>query len=85
MPNGLPESSPNMRYRSQSEGMFNIEYYLVTKQALDRSNQNFVTKFNHIPHLACGLWYDYMPSGLPQTQSQGAHRSKSDVMFAIKY
>ena len=43
----------------------------VTKLALERSEQNFVTKLNHAPNLAWGLYYMSMPNGLPQAQSQG--------------
>ena len=45
---------------------------LFTKQALERSEQNFVTKFNHVTHLAWGLYYMSMPNRLPQARSQGA-------------
>ena len=44
----------------------------VTKLALERSEQNFVSKFNHVTHLAWGLNYMSMPKGLPQAQFQGA-------------
>ena len=43
----------------------------VTKLALERSEQNFVTKFKHVTHLAWGLYYMSMPNGLPRAQSQG--------------
>ena len=43
----------------------------VTKLALERSEQNFVTKFNHVTHLPWGLYYMSMPNGLPQAKSQG--------------
>ena len=45
---------------------------LFTKQALERGEKNFVTKLNHVPHLALGLYCTYMPNGLPPAQSQGA-------------
>ena len=41
------------------------------KQALERSEQNFVTKLNHAPQLRYGLYYMFMPKGLHQAQSQG--------------
>ena len=44
---------------------------LLTKQALEISEQNFFTKLNHAPHLACGLYYMSMPNGLPPARSQG--------------
>ena len=44
---------------------------LFTKQALERSEQNFVTKLNHVPHLAWGLYCMSMPNGLPPARSQG--------------
>ena len=44
---------------------------LFTRQALERSEQNFVTKSNHVPHLAWGLYCMYMPNGLPPARSQG--------------
>ena len=45
---------------------------LFTHQALERSKQNFVTKFNHVTHLAWGLYCMSMPNGLPPARSQGA-------------
>ena len=45
---------------------------LFTNQGLERSEQNFVTKFNHVTHLAWGLYYMSMPNGLPPARSQGA-------------
>ena len=45
---------------------------LFTKQALEISEQNFVTKLNHEPHLAWGLYCMSMPNGLPPAWSQGA-------------
>ena len=45
---------------------------LFTKRPLERSEQNFVTKLNHAPHLSWGLYYMSMSKGLPQTESQGA-------------
>ena len=45
---------------------------LFTKQALERSEQNYVTKLNHVPHLAWGLYCMSMPNGLPPAGSQGA-------------
>ena len=44
---------------------------LFTHQALERSEQNFVTKLNRVPHLAWGLYCMYMPNGLPPARSQG--------------
>ena len=43
----------------------------VTKLALEISEQNFVTKLNHAPHIAWGLYYMSMSNGLPQAQSRG--------------
>ena len=45
---------------------------LFTKQALERSEQNFITKLNHVPHLAWGLYCMFMLNGLPQAWSQRA-------------
>ena len=45
---------------------------LFTNQALERSEQNFVTKLNHVPHLAWGLYCMSMPNGLPPARSQWA-------------
>ena len=45
---------------------------LFTHQALERSKQNFVTKFNHVTHLAWDLYYMSMPNALPKARSQGA-------------
>ena len=49
---------------------------LFTKQALEISEQNFVTKLNHIPHLAWGLNCLSMLNGFPQAWSQGAQQVK---------
>ena len=45
---------------------------LFTKQALERSEQNFVTKLNHVPHLAWGLYCMSMHNRVPPARSQGA-------------
>ena len=45
---------------------------VFTHQGLERSEQNFVTKFNHVPHLAWGLYCMSMPNGVPPARSQGA-------------
>ena len=45
---------------------------LFTNQALERSEQYFVTKLNHVPHLGWGLYCMSMLNGLPQARSQGA-------------
>ena len=45
---------------------------LFTKQALEKSEQNFVTKLNHAPHLVWGLFYMFMPNGLTPARSQAA-------------
>ena len=57
----------------------------VTKLALTRSEHNIVTKFNHVTHLAWGLYYMAMPNWLPQAQSRGHYRSKSGGRFTIEY
>ena len=44
---------------------------LFTKQPLERSEQNFVTKLNHTPHLSLGLYYMSMLNGLTPARSQG--------------
>ena len=56
----------------QSEGglLLNIRK-LFMKQALERSEQNFVIKLNHAPQITWGLCYISMPNGLPLAQSQG--------------
>ena len=45
---------------------------LFTHQALESSKRNFVTKFDHVTHLAWGLYCMSMPNGLPPGWSQGA-------------
>ena len=74
-PMGYPQPGLRGRCRSKSEGksrvLFNIRK-MFKKQALERSEQNFVTKLNHAPHLAWGLFYMSIPNGLPQAQSQRA-------------
>ena len=44
---------------------------LFTKQALEISEQNFVTKFNHVTHLAWGLYCMSMPNGVTPSPVQG--------------
>ena len=61
MPNGLPEA--------QSQGTLLNTRNLFMKQALERSEQNFVTKLNHAQHFAWGLYYMSMHNGLYQAQS----------------
>ena len=58
---------------------------LFTKQALERSEKNFVTKFNHVKHLAWSLYYMSMHNGLPPARSQGSYRSKSEGKCTIQY
>ena len=43
---------------------------LFTNQALERSEQNFVTILNHAPHLDWDLYCMSMPDGLPPAWSQ---------------
>ena len=45
---------------------------LFMMQAVEKGEQNFVTKLNHVPHLAWGLYWMSMPNGLPPARSQGA-------------
>ena len=58
---------------------------LFTHQALERSKQNFVTKFNYVTHLAWGLYCMSMPNGLPQPGPRGRYMSKSGGKFTIEY
>ena len=44
--------------------LLNIRKF-IRKQGLERSEQNFVTKLNHVTHLAWGLYNMSMPNGLP--------------------
>ena len=82
----IPSPVPGGAIGQSQEGdlLLNIRK-LFTKQALERSEQNFVTKLNHAPHLAWGLCYIFMPNGLTQAQSQGRYRQKSGWMFTIEY
>ena len=70
---GTPSPVPGGTIGQSLEGglLSNIRKFF-TKQALERSEQNFVTKLNHVPHLAWGLYCMYMPNGVPPAQSQGA-------------
>ena len=71
-PMGYPQLGPRGAIGQGLEGglLSNIRK-LFTKQALEKSEQNFVTKLNHVPHLAWGLYCMSMPNGLPPVQSQG--------------
>ena len=58
--------------RSKYEGIFTVEGCQAGhKGVMEMRVQNFVTKFNHVTHLARGFYYMSMPNGLPQAQSQG--------------
>ena len=78
MTNGLPQAScPRGRYKSKSGGIFIIEYYQVDQRAGPKRNrQNFVTKLNHDPHLAKGLYYTSLSYGLQQAQPNQALKVK---------
>ena len=68
-----PQPGPRGTIGQSLEGglLLNIRK-LLTKQPLERSEQNFVKKLNHAPHLSWGPYYMSMSNGLPQAQSQGA-------------
>ena len=51
--------------------LLNIRKF-IRKQGLERSEQNFVIKFNHAPNLACGLYCMSRPNGLAPARFQGA-------------
>ena len=73
MPNGLLKARSQGGVICQSlkgSVLSNIRKFF-TNQALERSEQNFVTKLNHVPHLAWGLYCMSMPSGLPPAWSHG--------------
>ena len=72
-PMGYPQPGPRGAIGKSLEGglLSNIRK-LFTKQALEISEQNFVTKLNHVTHLAWGLYCMSMPNGLPPALSQGA-------------
>ena len=72
-PIGYPQPVPGGTIVQSQNGsvLLNIRK-LFTKQALEMSEQDFVTKFNHAPHLSWGLYYKSMSNGLHQAQSQGA-------------
>ena len=58
---------------------------LFTKQPLERSEQNFITKLNHAPHLAWGLYRMSIPKmGYPKPGPRGHYRSKSGGRFTIE-
>ena len=58
--------------QSLEGGLLSNNRKLFTHQALERSEQNFVTKLNHVPHLAWGLYCMSMPNRVPPARSQGA-------------
>ena len=58
IPNGLSHAQSQREAIGQNlkgSVLSNIRK-LFTNQALERSEQNFVTKFNHVTHLAWGLY-----------------------------
>ena len=83
---GYPQPGPRGHNRSKSGGglLSNIRK-LFTKQAPERSEQNFVTKLNHVPHLAWGLHCMSMSNKLPQPGPRGSYRPKSGGRFTIEY
>ena len=68
MPNGVPPGGAIGQSLKRSV-LSNIRK-VFTHQGLERSEQNFVTKFNHVPHLAWGLYCMSMPNGVPPARSQ---------------
>ena len=85
-PMGYPSLVPGGAIGQSLEGglLLNIRK-LFTKQALERSEQNFVTKLNHVPHLAWGLYYMSMPKGLPKPGPRGRYRPKPEGKCTIEY
>ena len=57
------------------------------KQALEMSEQNFVTKFNHAQYLVWSLYYmaNAQRVTLSPVPGGGPYRSKSEWMFTIEY
>ena len=58
---------------------------LFMMQAVERGEQNFVTKLNHDQHLNWGLYCMCMPNGLPQPGPMGLYRPKSGGRYTIEY
>ena len=72
-PMGYPQRGPRGGTIGQSlkgSVLSNIRK-LFTNQALEISEQNFVTKLNHVPHLAWGLYCMSMPNGLNPARIPG--------------
>ena len=86
IPNGYPKPGPRGRIGQSLKGsvLLNIRK-LFMKQALERSEQNFVTKFNHVTHLAWDLYYMSMPNGYPKPGPRGRYRLKSEGKCTIEY
>ena len=87
MPNGLPPAWSQGGAIGQSlkgSVLSNIRK-LFTNQALEISEQNFVTKLNHVPHLAWGMYCMSNPMGYRQPGPRGRYRSKSEGKCTIKY
>ena len=57
---------------------------LFTNQGLERSEQNFVTKFNHTPCLGSVL-HVHAQWVTRSAGPRGSYRSKSGAKFTIKY
>ena len=58
---------------------------LFRNQGLERSEKNFVTKFNHVTHLAWVCTTCPCPMGYPQPGPRGRYRSKSGGRITIEY
>ena len=83
---GTPSPVPGGTIGQSMEGgiLSNIRK-LFTKQALERSEQNFVTKLNHVPHLAWACTACTCPMDYPQPGPRGRYRSESKGKCTIKY
>ena len=90
MPKGYPKPGPRGSYRAQSlkGSVLQNTTMLVTKLALEISEQNFVTKLNHAPHIV-GVCTTYpCPMGYPKPcpgGGGGGYRPKSGGRITIEY
>ena len=84
-PMGYPSPVPGGAIGQSLKGSVLLNVIkLFTKQALEISEQNFVTKLNHVPHLAWVCTACPCPMGYPQPGPRGRYRSKSEGKCTIE-
>ena len=82
MPKGLPQARSQggaIGQNLKGSVLSNIRK-LFTNQALERSEQNFATKFNHVTQTTCPC-----PMVYPKPDPRGRYRAKPEGNCTIEY